>query len=411
MIRRYHILLLSVLLLGQPLGTYGQSVPEKVLVVGLDTGQFFSNVFYIEDLAFYNDMSEDKVIKLYADRLDKSLENTRYEQYQYVVPNSKDLEIARLILNYSNAQNNVGEDYVRSDIPRQDQRDILRLMSSYNAKYLLTINFYDIHAEDLPDKIADHTPADHIIHYNIYNHRLSSLKGGTFTKRPRYVQALAQDRIYETFAYDILLHIQAFTISSSTEEAQKNYETLSKTQWNKRYGLDDGFGFGGSLGVGAPYGGIGLEAVWFFHGNLDLNVGLGFDFSGFKIGAGSRYYFKSPKPSLRPFIGLGYAYASGLEFNLGGERDDDGNQLDPDDVSRHKIFSDHAIHLRGGLSILNVDESFSILPTVGYSYPIQGRVAKLQSGRDSDFRNSLVDFMAVGGIEVSVTLIYHFGSK
>ena len=63
-------------------------------------------------------------------------------------------------------------------------------------------------------------------------------------------------------------------------------------------------------------------------------VGIGVGLSSV---AGVRAYLLNYGQRFNPFVSAHVAWASGLQFDVGGEEDDNGNQLNRDDISRFNI--------------------------------------------------------------------------
>jgi hypothetical protein len=62
---------------------------------------------------------------------------------------------------------------------------------------------------------------------------------------------------------------------------------------------------------------------------------------------------------------------------MGGEKDDSGNQLYPEEVSTFKIPSDQAVHLKTGFRWLKNNKAW--LVSVGYGIPFNGYKAEVIS--------------------------------
>ena len=156
-----------------------------------------------------------------------------------------------------------------------------------------------------------------------------------------------------------------------------------------------GIGLGG--GWGAPYG-FGAEYSYLITPNLDMNLGAGFSFSGLRTGFGSRYFFIKDKSS--PFFSVNYIYTSGLS-NL---------EVDIDNrAGEYKIHEDQALFVRGGYSIKAGDVLFII--NVGYGFPFDEKDAEFRRGNYSSKQQDFANLMALGGIEVSGSIIIRFGKK
>ena len=154
-------------------------------------------------------------------------------------------------------------------------------------------------------------------------------------------------------------------------------------------------GIGISAGWGAPYG-FGAHYHYQFSPIMDLNVGAGFSFSGLRAGVGTRLYFI--KNGSSPFIGANYIYTTGLD----GLEVDDG-----DVVGEYEIFSDSAIFLRGGYKI---DSSYrQFLINIGYGFAFDEQDAVLRSGRQTTTTQDFANLQALGGLEISLTVVLKVG--
>lgn len=156
-------------------------------------------------------------------------------------------------------------------------------------------------------------------------------------------------------------------------------------------------GFGFSAGWGLPYG-YGIEYNHLISNHFDLNVGAGFSFSGLRTGIGTRYYFKNEGST--PFLGTNIIYTSGL-FSYTVRI----NSLSGD----FRNFSDAAVFLRGGYqleqhNISNLNLSHMI--AVGYGIPFRNKGAELIVGSSDSTVKKFADMQALGGIEISYTLIF-----
>ena len=156
-------------------------------------------------------------------------------------------------------------------------------------------------------------------------------------------------------------------------------------------------GLGISAGWGAPYG-FGVEYSYLLSPNIDMNVGAGFSFSGLRTGLGTRFHFI--KSGSSPFIGANFIYTSGLT-GLEVSTDDNRN------IGEYEIFSDGAVFLRGGYKI---DLSYrQILINLGYGFAFDERDAAFIGGQNSVSQQDFANLQALGGIEVSITVVLRIG--
>src|SRR5690606_15624924 len=107
-----------------------------------------------------------------------------------------------------------------------------------------------------------------------------------------------------------------------------------------------------------------------------------------------------PYEKLKPFIGLYYSFASGNKFEIGGQKDDYGNPLNPADISRYKIHAEHFIQLQGGVSYWMSASAVSL--SVGYGYPFRDKRPEFIGGKESKGRMNLVEAFTPGGLAVSI---------
>ena len=154
-------------------------------------------------------------------------------------------------------------------------------------------------------------------------------------------------------------------------------------------------GLGLSAGWGVAYG-YGIEYNYLLSNHFDVNIGAGFSFSGLRTGLGTRFYFK--KEGSSPFLGTNFVYTSGLS----------NYSVTVNGVSgAYRNFSDQAVFFRGGYKIEQYNKSHMI--TLGYGLPFNNKGAEYISGSSSSSVQSFADMQALGGIEVSYTLIFKLG--
>lgn len=152
------------------------------------------------------------------------------------------------------------------------------------------------------------------------------------------------------------------------------------------------FGIGVSGGWGAPYG-FGLQLNYSVVNRLDLNVGGGFSFSGFRGGFGARYLIKPEGSS--PFVGVNYIRTTGLSNLMVSFNEDEGE---------YTIPSNTAIFLRGGY-IFKISK-IAFLLNAGYGIALEDKTARHQNGDRTDRLQKSADLMRLGGVEFSLTVLF-----
>ncbi len=397
-------LLIGILLYVNVFGVKAQenttdSVSNKILVVGFDTAQFYSNVFYLEDLAYYNNTTVDSVVDAYRGKLLQTLKYLDHEKYDFVIADSADHALVHQSSVYLNVKNDYDEDFIglaASDSIKEPY--LTDLMKKYNAGYLLSINAYDIYRDKPPQYISYSTKTQHIIHYDLFNRKLNAVSSGIIPLTSSANESFYMVSRYEAFAEDIILRLKAYLTADDNESTRTRYKELKEARVKKNWGL------GLNAGFGSPYGLLGVHLTRYISPSVDINFGLGYGFSGIKLGLGTRIYIMKFESEFKPFLAFNYSYASGNEFQMGGSTDEFGNQLEPDDVSNFKIYRDHALHFAGGMRYL-IDNQ-QVLLSVGYSFPVIGNNPELLSGKFSKSRMNFVEAMAVGGLDITLTYTF-----
>ncbi len=404
-------LIIGVLTRGQAQNTEDNSGGKhKILVINLDTSRFFSNVFYIDELAFYNEIDSAKVIEYYAFMVELGITNYQNDEVEYIFANEDDTKkVHDQSENVIMVDEKGQEFFAISGKPDSDPELLKNLMDQYNCTYVLTINFYDIYRENPPTEVYYYTRHDQILHYDLFDSTLQSVKAGKYSKASTAVEGFMLKWYYNGFAEEIRWWVLAneFKDEGATiEEKRKNVEVA---MLREKIEVTGKWGIGLAFGISAPYGTFGLELTHQKDEYLDYNFGIGHDvFGGFKIGTGARYYPFGFHQSVKPFLGLSYSYANGRIVTLGGQQDDFGNQLNPDDVSKHQIFSAHIVHLRGGASFILPNNGNRLTVALGYGVPLGSRRPEVVSGTPEQSRIRFVDFMAPGGLEISLTYFIYF---
>lgn len=153
------------------------------------------------------------------------------------------------------------------------------------------------------------------------------------------------------------------------------------------------FKIGFNLGWGFPYS-AGVEFSMLFHELFDVNVGGGVGLSGWKYGAGARFYpMRDSKVS--PMIG-GYLYhATGIKALLLFNKYED---------AEYQITADNAFLLNGGMR-LRFGRGNYFTVAVGHIFPFEGEQAKYLNGsRDRQLRNR-ANSLATSGLSINVGIL------
>lgn len=383
-------------------GQENQPAKTRILVVGLDTLEFSSNVFYIDELAYYNGVPVERVIELYNRTLVETIKKSAEMDYEFVVADSADKVALHLATEFVELEKEDGEEFVGIAPILNAGFGLIDLFKKYQADYVLTVNAYQIYSENPPQYISYNTRTEHIVHFDVFDAHLNSVFAGKFSMTSFAVEAVFNENGYEDFANEALTRIRAYELSQETGKSpQEAYTTLREAKYSQAMSMGLQVAFDG------PYGLVGGYLAQMLGPDLEVNGGLGYGFSGFKIGAGGRYYLDVFGLRFKPFIGFNYSYTAGNRFEIGGETDEFGNQLDPNDVSRFRIFPDHALHFKGGMSYRF--EHRAIMLEAGYSFPFKGERPELLSGNDSRSRQNFANAMAPGGLEITFSYqIYLF---
>ncbi len=155
-------------------------------------------------------------------------------------------------------------------------------------------------------------------------------------------------------------------------------------------------GVGLTLGLSAPYGN-GIEVSYLQSEKLDINGGVGLNLSGFKAGAGVRYFTRGEK-GFSPFIGGSLVRSGGVSelafTNANGQE------------SKYKMHPSTLAHFRGGVRFKY--KSIAWLGTTGYGLNLAGKDHELLSGPVSQDAYTMLNFMKAGGLELSGTLQISF---
>ena len=390
-----------VLLLGVNVLLAQQTKEKKVLIIGMDTAQFYSNQFYIDDLAWVNNTNAGGVAIPYKNMLEYALFG--YAETDFVfVRMPKLLEDSVHLHTAYRTVSNETEDYLGL-VPKLPQADLVpEIAALYKVDYILSLNLYEI----LADTISKYDVGSrHVIHYDLFARDMKLIKGGRYIGRTYDVWPEYLTWFYKDFALDV-------TLWAGLHQAGKEITDATYTEAVAQFELDK-FGLAGkkslgiSLGYGMPEGGIGVRYSQMKNEYLEWNAGLGWDFAGLKLSAGLQYYLMGFRYKTMPFVGLNYAFASGNTFVLGDMKNEFGEIIDPSNVSKHQIFSDHAMHLGVGLNVI-IAPQVSLIPVFNYAFPFARKQPVLLSGKDSDRRNNVVSALGVGGAGAGLNLVIYF---
>jgi hypothetical protein len=378
-----------------------------VLVFGLKLTQFSANAYSVSELAFVNDSTglrndnASRVIRAYSDEVIASFTSrTDDPRYEFIAADSNAVMLMHRRSKYVDWQNVFKESYTSLTADSVLDGQMKGVMAGYGADFLLSLNFYEIASNYYPLYLTPYLKAEHRIDYEILDRNLAVVSAGRLYLTSRDIRATAMRPEYAKFAREVTDRLEIALTSPDLASARRQLKTLRERR------LANAWAGGISMGWGAPYGWFGLELVKNLGRGLDLGGGIGFGPSGFKAGAGVRAYLLNYGQGFNPFLAAHVAWASGLQFDVGGEEDEDGNQLKPDDVSTFKIPTGTALHLKTGFRWLNRNRA--LLLGVGYGVPFGRYKAEVTRNR-SPSRRRTADLFTVGGFEAGFTYLYYFG--
>ena len=379
----------------------GQSQTIKTVIIGLDTTQFFSNAYYLDDLAKANMVEPKDVPRMFGLHLSGNMADYSYLDYTYEKAGFEETDSVRQEGRYGTILDISSNEYL-GFIPLNKQQESLRnLIKRRSADYVVSINLYEILADTEDFKTGD--IASHVIHYDLLDKNLRLVHSGKFEADTYEYGVYDLEWLYHDFALDLIFWIR--TYESGEKDVFEQYQNEIDDYFRRGSSITRKNGIGLAAGGGMPYGGLGLEYSQLINDYWEWNFGAGWDFSGFNLGIGTRYYaLGNQGKRTRPFAGLNFAFASGNKFTLGEEKDEFGTVINPLEVSKFKIYADLAIYATAGLNI-KIDEELSIVPSVGYSFPFGRKAPTLLSGPEKEFRNNFAEFSAVGGVQIGITII------
>ncbi len=378
----------------------------KVLVLGLKLTQFSADAYSVQELAFVNDSTglrndnASRVIRTYSDEVIAALTGQSDPRYEFVAADSGAVMLVHRRSTYVDWQNAFKESYTSMTADSVLDGQLRGVMAGYGADFVLSLTFYEIASHYYPMYVTPYLKAEHRIDYEILDRNLGVVSAGRLYLTSRDVRAASMRPQYARFAREVADRLEIALTSPDLAAARRQLQTLKERR------LANAWAGGVSMGWGAPYGWFGLELVKNLGRGFDLGGGIGFGPSGFKAGAGVRAYLLNYGQQFNPFVSAHVAWASGLQFDVGGEEDDSGNQLNRDDISTFKIPTGTALHLKTGFRWLH--RSRALMLGVGYGVPF-GRYKAEVTGNRSAGRRRTADLFTPGGFEAGFTYLYYFG--
>lgn len=155
-------------------------------------------------------------------------------------------------------------------------------------------------------------------------------------------------------------------------------------------------GIGLNAGWGCAYG-WGIEYSYFTTKHFDINAGIGLSISGIKFGAGTRFFFM--KEGSSPFIGTNIVHSNGIKKLTVSVNEDEAIYFIP---------ANQAIFFRTGYKIDGYNRSFLI--NLGYGLPFNGERVIYKEGSTSSAVKNFAEAIALGGLEISATIIFKIGN-
>ena len=397
---RLRLLLIFLFVLGC-IEAHTQDKAKEILLLGLDSTQFYSDAFYLDSLANAYALKPDDIPKMHSIYLEKALANYFFKGYYYLTLDRSTVDSIRSTMAFSTQFDKEIEEYLGIIPLTRDQSILQNEIAKQESDYLLSINLYEILA--LKDSTNFGDEVLHVIHFDLFDNNMKMVNSGKFQTSTTSYLANEMSWFYKDFALDQIFWIKAY--ENDPEKLEENYSKQVDSYFND---ITSNKYVGINAGVGMPLGGIGIEIGQLFKDDWEWNGGMGYDFSGLKLGGGIKYYVLGASGfGSRPFVALNYSFSTGNKFNIGGEKDEFGNQIAPDDVTWFQIFSDHAIHLRAGLNII-LDKDLAINPTIGYAFAFSRKPIELLRGPDKNGRTNFAQFLAVGGLELGVSILIYY---
>lgn len=399
------LLILANLVQAQP-SDRQQGSAARILVLGLKPSQFNSNVYYINELAFLNDTSQTEVINLYNQTFLQTLAAYSPGSYQFVLPTQAEEAAIHSRSSYIEWTNEYKEPYLALDADSVQDVLFKDLIGKYQADYILNLNYYNIYRSSPPAFFSETIKTRHIVDYEVFDAQLAIASAGQIIMISNNSRASAMKSKYTDFATQLIERLEIFAGKFPVAVAEKKYMRL------RERAIKNTWGAGFSLAWGGTYGWFSTQLVRNIGTQWDVNGGIGFGPSGFKAGTGVRYFLLNYGRRYKPFFEVNYAWASGMKIEMGGEKDQTGAQLYPEQVSTFKIPSDQALHLKTGFRWLRNNKAWMV--HVGYAVPLKGeRVRIIAPGDDVSTetfnrRKNWADLLTVGGVDVGITYIVYF---
>jgi len=380
-----------------------QDKKARVLIVLPDSSQFFSNAFYINDLAYIVDKPPEEVFKPYLQTLSNEISLYKYEEVEFIRCQPADLKQIQENTSYKTILNPDEEEYLGIFSPEGKDSLMKSMAEKYMANYVLSVNLYEM-LSDGPIKFYGE-PIEHVLHFDLFTSDMGVVWGGKYST---VTDEFLPDYL-EWFYKDFSLHTIFWCIAHKTnkEDLVQTFTGLRNKFEKEKFGFAGKKGIGVFTGLGSPYGGLGIEFNYNFNHSWDINFGAGKDFSGFKIGMGAKHYVLGYKKLLKPFAAINYSYCTGNLLEINAEYDVDGSIINPDELSRYKIYPDHMVFLRGGVVILS-KSGIQVSPSFGFSYPFAKSVPELVDGITTGFRKGFVNLVAPGGFDLGVAFYFYW---
>ncbi len=242
-----------------------------------------------------------------------------------------------------------GEEYLGIVPITRDQSILQNEIVKQESDYLLSVNLYEIlslqkDSTDFGDEVL------HVIHFDLFDKNMKMVNSGNFRQVLHHIWS-GDDMswFYKDFALDQIFWVKAF--ESDPEKLVENYSNQVDSYFND---ITSNKYVGINAGVGMPLGGIGIEI-----GQLFKDIGNERDGTHFKDLAkwkGLKIFIVpgSQIKVIQTIHGSSVLLIFGNRFNIEVNRMN-SELIDPDDVTRFRIFSDQAIHLRAGLNITDKD--------------------------------------------------------
>lgn len=386
-----------------------QSDPAKttILVIGLQPTQFYSNLYYVDELARLNDTSSAKATELYSNTLLSVLTTYNSDKYQFVIADSTEVAPIHTRSTYVDWQNEYKEPYIALDADSVQDLAMKTLMQKYGADYLLSLNYYLIYRNNPPAYYNPVIRARHQIHYELFSSNMTIASAGQILLTSSDSRAQAMRPVYPQFAEVLLARLDIWKGNYTTQQSRQKYlllrERLIKNRW----------GGGFSAGWGMPYSWFGVELMRNFGNRWDVNGGIGFGPSGFKAGGGIRYYLLEYGTKFKPFFSAHYAWGSGMTIRMGGENDESGNLINEEFTTQFHIPSNHAVHLKTGFRWLRNNKALMISTGYGVPFKTNQQPEILFNGNDvpADVfsrRRKWAGLFVIGGLDVGITYIIYF---